>query len=176
MVIYAAWREMASSSLWPRSRQVKWTVMDNACLSSLTDIKPFKMGVTNNKHCIPEGLLRNSVNYKDLVQIWLLNICRGSPCQFFFQGMHKTSINGLYRLFVAFKLPYFVKRTYNAPVKVVFCQFEKFGFLQILVQNSCSKPILVIKSLYLGVGGMSNFFWDVSRFCSGLFYMKWYVV
>ena len=72
--------------------------------------------------------------------------------------MHKTSINGLYRLFVAFKLPYFVKRTYNAPVKVVFCQFEKFGFLQILVQNSCSKPILVIKSLYLGVGGMSNFF------------------
>ena len=41
--------------------------MDNACLSSLTDIKPFKMGVTNNEHCIPEGFLRKSVDYKDLV-------------------------------------------------------------------------------------------------------------
>ena len=85
--------------------------------------------------------------------------------------MHKTSINGLYRLFVAFKLPYFVKRTYNAPVKVVFCQFEKFGFLQILVQNSCSKPILVIKSLYLGVGGMSNFFGTSPDFARA--YFKW---
>ena len=146
--------------------------MDNACLSSLTDIKPFKMGVTNNKHCIPEGVLRKSVDYKDLVINMTTKHMQGVPLSIFFQGMHKTSIYGLYRLFVALELPYFVKRTYNAPVKVVFCQFEKFGFLQILVQNSCSKPILVIKSLYLGVGGMSNFFWDVSRFCWGLFYRK----
>ena len=31
-----------------------------ACLSSLTDIKRLKKGVTINKHCIPEGVLRKS--------------------------------------------------------------------------------------------------------------------
>ena len=41
--------------------------MDNACLSSLIDIKRLKMGVTINKHCIPEGVLRKSIDYKDLV-------------------------------------------------------------------------------------------------------------
>ena len=41
--------------------------MGNACLSSMSDIKRLKMGVTINKYCIPEGGLRESVDYKDLV-------------------------------------------------------------------------------------------------------------
>ena len=118
-------------ALWPQSRQVKWTVVDNACLSSLTDIKPFnKMGVTNNKYCIP---VRSSVNYKDLVWIWLLNICRGSPCNFF-QVTCKTSIDGLNRLFLAFWLLYFVKRSYNAS-KLFFINFESLNFFKFLFKT-----------------------------------------
>ena len=41
--------------------------MDSACLSSLTDIKRLEKGVTINRHSIPEGILRKSVDYKDIV-------------------------------------------------------------------------------------------------------------